>query len=245
MTKWLPDSTPDLISNESPLGATHRRGFLGRMAMAAAAAASVPGILTARSAPRDLGAGPDDWLNTLTGTHRCFFDAPLHGDGLPQIHAFNYLNTYKQTYGAKAGEVNAVLSCYGAPGLPATMPLAWNDAMWAKYKVGELIKLVDPATKQPVTRNVFWQPRQGDPVLFGGAFAMAGLANLMGMGTTVLMCNNAFTAWVGWMASQGRGDAAAIEKDIRANLNPGVITVPAMVIAIEKAQGKGIAYNRQ
>ena len=67
----------------------------------------------------------------------------------------------------------------------------------------------------------------------------------MEMGTTVLMCNNAFTAWVGWLAGSGRGDAAAIEKDIRANLIPGVVTVPAMVIAIEKAQGKGLAYNRQ
>ena len=30
-----------------------------------------------------------------------------------------------------------------------------------------------------------------------------------------------------------------------ANLLPGVVIVPAMVIAIEKAQGAGIAYNRQ
>ena len=233
---------PDL---SSPLGPTHRRGFLGSMAVAAAAAVSMPGILGAQPALRPSGPGPDDWLDRLTGAHRCFFDAPLHGEGLPQIHVFNYLNTYKQAYGTKPGEVNAVLSCYGAPMEPGSIVMAWNDAMWAKYRVGELIKLVDPATKQPVTRNVFWQPRQGDPVLFGGAFAVAGLANLMEMGTTVLMCNNAFTAWVGWMAGQGRGEAAAIEKDIRANLIPGVVTVPAMVIAIEKAQGKGVAYNRQ
>ena len=245
MTERHPDHMPDGIAGDSPLGSTHRRGFLGRVAIAAAAAASVPGLLGARPVPRASGAGPDDWLDGLTGTHRCFFDAPLHGEGLPQVHVFNYLNTYKEAYGAKKGEVNAVLSCYGAPMLPGSMVMAWNDAMWAKYRVGELINLVDPATKVPVTRNVFWQPRKGDPVLFGGAFAVAGLANLMEMGTTVLMCNNAFMAWVSWLAGSGRGDAAAIEKDIRANLVPGVVTVPAMVIAIEKAQGKGLAYNRQ
>ena len=39
--------------------------------------------------------------------------------------------------------------------------------------------------------------------------------------------------------------AEEIEADIRANLNPGVVVVPAMVIAIEKAQTAGIRYNRQ
>ena len=39
--------------------------------------------------------------------------------------------------------------------------------------------------------------------------------------------------------------AEDIQKDLGANLLPGVVMVPAMVIAIEKAQGAGIAYNRQ
>jgi hypothetical protein len=39
--------------------------------------------------------------------------------------------------------------------------------------------------------------------------------------------------------------AGDIEKDLRANLLPGVTIVPAMVIAIEKAQEAGIRYNRQ
>ena len=44
---------------------------------------------------------------------------------------------------------------------------------------------------------------------------------------------------------RGKGKAADIEKDLRANLLPGVTIVPAMVIAIEKAQAAGIRYNRQ
>lgn len=225
-------------------GNTHRRGFLGRVAAGVLAMAAVPELGRAASPGREeQGANPDAWLDRMTGKHRQFFDAPQHQDGLAQIHVFNYLNTYKTVYGAKPGEVNAVFTCYGAPGA-ATMPLAWNDAMWAKYRVGELIGLKG-ADGKPTTRNMLWRYQAGDPVLFGGMAAAAALENLGGMGTTILMCNNAFMAWVGWMASQGRGNAADIEKDIRANLNPGVITVPAMVIAIEKAQGRGIAYNRQ
>jgi hypothetical protein len=36
-----------------------------------------------------------------------------------------------------------------------------------------------------------------------------------------------------------------LDKDLRANLLPGVTIVPAMVIAIDKAQEAGIKYNRQ
>jgi hypothetical protein len=45
--------------------------------------------------------------------------------------------------------------------------------------------------------------------------------------------------------SQGKGKAADIDKEPRANVLPGVTIVPAMVIAIEKAQDAGIRYNRQ
>ena len=229
-----------------PSAPTPRRGFLARVAAAAAA-------LTAGSAvSRSLAALPaqalpqDKWLDLMTGKHRCLFDFPLHGDGLPQIHMFNYISTYKRDYNEGPATVSAVGTFYGAPGLPASMPLAWNDAMWAKYKLGELLKLTDPATRAPTVRNMFYRPRAGDPVLFGGAMAQAGIESLQQMGATFLMCNNAFMAWMGFLSGNGsKGNPAVIEREIRANLLPGVITVPAMVIAIEKAQGKGIAYNRQ
>jgi hypothetical protein len=38
---------------------------------------------------------------------------------------------------------------------------------------------------------------------------------------------------------------ADIDKELRANLLPGVTIVRAMVIAIEQAQAAGIRYNRQ
>jgi hypothetical protein len=226
---------------------TPRRGFLARVAAAAAA-------LTAGSAlPRPLAAArpaqtpaQNKWLDRMTGRHRCLFDFPLHGDGLPQIHMFNYISTYKRDYNEAPTTISTVGTFYGAPGFPASMPLAWNDAIWEKYRIGALLKLTDPATKAPATRNFFYRPRPGDPVLMNGAMAQAGIESLQQMGATFLMCNNAFMAWVGFLSGNGsKGNPAAIEREIRANLLPGVITVPAMVIAIEKAQGKGIAYNRQ
>jgi hypothetical protein len=42
-----------------------------------------------------------------------------------------------------------------------------------------------------------------------------------------------------------RGHLREINKELRANLLPGVTLVPAMVVAIEQAQAAGIRYNRQ
>ena len=220
---------------------THRRGFLGRTAASIVGALSVPKLLEGETVVQ--ASDPDAWLAKLTAPHRCLFDSPKHGDGLPQIHVFNYINTYKQAYNVPNTSINTVFTCYGPPG-PVTMPICWNDAMWAKYKVGEQIGLKD-SSGNFVTSNVFFRPKSGDPVLFNGAIAVAGLENLQKLGTTVIMCNNAFMAWVGYLAGKGFGTAVEVEKELRANLVPGTVIVPAMVIAIEKAQSKGIAYNKQ
>jgi uncharacterized membrane protein len=59
------------------------------------------------------------------------------------------------------------------------------------------------------------------------------------------LCANALGGWVLELEARGKGKASDIEKDLRANVLPGVAIVPAMVIAIEKAQEAGIRYNRQ
>ena len=222
---------------------THRRGFIGGMAAAAVGAGLPWNELAATSSPLIQG-DHDAWLAKQTGQHKCFFDFPLHGGGTPLLHMYNYIETYRRAYGTTPGQVNAIGSLYFV-GPTSSLPLAFNDAMWAKYKVGELLKLTDPKTNRPSERNMFYQPETGDPVLFGGAFKAAGMASLMEMGSTFLMCNNAFMMWVSQLAGAGMGSAADIEKELRANMLPGVYTVPAMVIAIEKAQSAGIAYNKQ
>jgi len=231
-----------------PFAPTPRRGFLARLAGGAAAltAGSALGGAVAPARAQGPASPHDAWLNGVTGRHRCLFDFPLHGGGVPLIHIYNYISTYSSAYGEPASAVSTIGTFYGPPGPLASMPLAWNDVVWEKYKLGELLQLTDPVTKAPARRNLFYRPRAGDPVLASGAFAVAGVENLQKLGTRFLMCNNAFMMWMGFLSGSGSsGNPSTIEREIRANLIPGVITVPAMVIAIEKAQGKGIAYNRQ
>lgn len=231
---------------------THRRGFLHRI-FGATVAVGIPAFAP-RSAMAQLSS-PDDWISRVKGTHRCLFDFPQHKNGMPLLHIANYLNTYSQAYKTAAGEVGAVGTFYSM-GNQSSIPLAFNDAAWAKYGLGEYLGLKD-ASGKPYTRNVFNRPTAADlplvmqaiqsPTIPGFAEFMPalGIENLQKMGTTFLLCANAFDGWCQELEARKKGTKADIDKDLRANMLPGVVMVPAMVIAIEKAQAAGIRYNRQ
>lgn len=230
---------------------TPRRWFLGR-ALAAAAAAAVPFRALRAEAASAPQAGPDDWINEVRGEHRCLFDFNQHGHGVPLLHMLNYLNTYNTAYGTTAGQVGAVGTLYGF----SSIALGFDDEAWAQYRLGEAVGVND-ASGRPYTRNVFHQPTEADGHVlaqgmnieprdaFNKAMVAMGIESLQNMGTKFIMCNNALNAWSGELEMQGRGEADAINETLRAHLLPGVTIVPAMVIAIEKAQGAGIAYNKQ
>jgi len=221
--------------------------------MFGAAAAAGLSLTGTRAAAQEAGA--DDWIKEVKGTHRCLFDFPQHGNGFPQLHIFNYINTYNAAYKTTAGEVGAVGTLYSV-GTKSSIPLGFNDSIWAKYELGSYLGLKDAAGK-PYTRNVFNKPTPEDlhlvlgyanlpslPAL-GGAMPAIGIENLQKMGTKFILCNNALGLWCMELEARGKGKSADIDKELRANLLPGITIVPAMVIAIEKAQAAGISYNRQ
>ena len=232
--------------------ATHRRSFFGRLAGAAAAAGLPLGFMRGAAAEE---TSPDAWIHEVKGTHRCLFDFPQHKNGFPLLHILNYLNTYAGVYKTAAGQVGAVGTFYGLGG-QASIPLAFNDAMWEKYGLGEYTALKDSSGK-PYTRNVFARPTKDDlhllmqaipsPTIPALAEAMPaiGIENLQKMGAKFLLCANALGGWCGELEARGKGKAPEIQKELRANLLAGVTIVPAMVIAIEQAQSSGIRYNRQ
>lgn len=213
-----------------------RRGFLGGAASAALGLALTPRIGAALSMP---AAGPrgadDEWLDRLTGTHRMLFDMPELSGGLPPLHMLNYLNTYNTAYQVPDTDINVVGTFYGG-----TTLLAVNDAMWAKYRLGEIAGANDPAGS-PWTRN----PWRTVVHAAGMEVAAAGIEALQRRGVLFLACNNALNFFVNVIAEARGADRAVVDGEIRANLLPGVIVVPAMVIAIEKAQGRGVAYRRE
>jgi intracellular sulfur oxidation DsrE/DsrF family protein len=174
---------------------------------------------------------------------------------MPLLHILNYLNTYAAAYKTGPGQVGAVGTFYSA-GRQASIPLAFNDAIWAKYDLGVYTGLKD-ANGKPYTRNVFNRPTSSDlhllmeaidsPMIpaLADAIPALGIENLQKIGAKFILCANALGIWCLELEARGKGKAKDIETELRANLLPGVTIVPAMVIAIEKAQEAGIRYNRQ
>ncbi|MEO8679909.1 MAG: hypothetical protein ABI665_12725 [Vicinamibacterales bacterium] len=236
----------------NPESTTHRRSFIGRM-FGAAAAAGLSLSATRVAAAEE--SAPDEWIKEVKGTHRTLFDFPQHKNGYGLLHILNYLNTYATAYKTGPGEVGAVGTFYSV-GRQASISLAFNDAIWAKYNLGDYTGLKD-ADGKPYTRNVFNRPTTKDlhllmqavdlPMIpaLAGAMPAIGIENLQKMGTKFLLCANALGIWCLELEARGKGKAADIETELRANLLPGVTIVPAMVIAIDKAQKAGINYNRQ
>src|SRR5437667_6722658 len=118
-----------------------------------AALAGVPIGAAAAEAQSTMATGPDSWLKEVKGIHRSLFDFPQHNNGMPLLHIFNYLNTYKEAYKAAPGSAGAVGTFYSV-GQKSSISLAFNDKTWAKYGLGEYLGLKD-ADGKFYTRNVY------------------------------------------------------------------------------------------
>ncbi len=236
-------------------GTANRRNFLATL-LGTAASATMIGVGRAEAQPpASAASGADAWIREVKGAHRCLFDFPQHKNGAPLLHILNYLNTYNEAYKSAPGSVGAVGTFYSI-GNQASISLGFNDAMWAKYGLGEYLGLKDKSGRA-YTRNVFQKPTSDDAHLLMQAFQTPNIPELVGavpaigieslqkMGTKFLLCANALNGWCLELQARGKGKADEIEKDMRANLLAGITIVPAMVIAIEKAQAAGIRYNRQ
>lgn len=213
---------------------THRRGFLGSLAATAAA------LGLGELVPRGLAAQPagtaaadpafDAWLNKITGRHKMVFDAPEVNGGMPVIWPRVWLNTTNDQYGTTDAQNGAVVILRHS-----AIPLAMQDAMWAKYKLGEVFHLTDGPANAPAVRNTFAKPL---PVPIPGT----GVEALVAAGVLFGVCHVAITVYSGVVAQNMGMDAAAVKQDWIANLLPGVQVIPSGVIAVSGAQEKGCAY---
>jgi intracellular sulfur oxidation DsrE/DsrF family protein len=67
------------------------------------------------------------------------------------------------------------------------------------------------------------------------------LTALQQRGVRFLGCGRSFNALAATLAGAG-GDVSALEAELHAGVLPGVMIVPAMVIAVNRAQESGITY---
>lgn len=212
---------------------THRRGFLGTLA--AAAAAGVAGLTPLRleAEPRRVSkAGMDAsfeaWLNKITGKHKMLFDAPEVNGGMAVVWPRVWLNGVNENYATKDTDNSAVIVMRHA-----AIPMAMQDALWAKYKLGEVfnIKNGDVAATANGFAKVLPLPLPG-----------TGVEALLASGAQIGVCNVALTVFSGMVAQKMGMDAAAVKAEWVAGLIPGTQVVPSGVLAVARAQEKGCVY---
>ncbi len=219
---------------------THRRGFLGRVATAAAALGIgelIPGHVdaqdytsTGQTAKAD--AAYTAWLNGIKGKHRQVYDAVEPNNGFSLIWAHVFLLTGAAAYGVPESELGVVVVHRHS-----AIPIAFKDAMWAKYKFGEFFKIQDKSTNAPAVRNVFANLKEGDL-----PFPEAAVEKLAARGVRFGVCNMAMTFYSMMFAQQMGGKAEEIKADWAANTLPGYTIVPSGVVAVNGAQSKGCSY---
>lgn len=222
------------------LNASSRREFLGRLAAGAAA------IGTVSFAPLQAQAEPflpehdyadvEGWFNKIKGKHRIVFDATQPHELMPFAWPKVFLLTNEATGTPEKDCSVVVVLRHDA------IPYAFQNELWAKYKMGELFKAHDPLTKEPAIRNPFWKPKEGDFKIPGVGNVQIGINELQNNGVMFCVCSMAITVYSAVAADMMKMDAEAVKKEWLAGILPNIQLVPSGVWALGRAQEKGCTY---
>jgi len=231
---------------------TARREFLGQLATAAVAIAGTacaapivaqsgpPAAAPAPAAPAT-GTGPqvkphwdETWFTELaTKRHKAVFDAPEVADGLVVTNAAVYFMSYKAAQNTTDSDMGAVLVIRHR-----AIPLALNDAMWAKYDLGHRLKLKDPETNKWAIRNPYYGSADRQPSDFT-------LARLHERGAVLLGCELALNGMAREeIAKWTNQDVKTVQAELHANVVPGLLLQASGIYAVTRAQEGGCTYIR-
>jgi hypothetical protein len=201
-----------------------RRRFFRRFggAVALGLAAFAPKPLYAQTKAEDVDGA--NWPGTLPGRHRQVVDAFAMNDGFPLAFAWTFLVPNKSA-------TAVVVLRHGA------FPIALGNAMWEKYKIGESLKIIDPETKAPATKNPFLRPKPG--VLLADDFA---IDRLLERGVVFGACNMALQVQSKMLAGNAGVTAEEAAKEWAANVIPGITIIPSGTWGVNRAQEMGCTY---
>jgi intracellular sulfur oxidation DsrE/DsrF family protein len=201
---------------------TPRRGFLARMLAAGAAigATTIPRVASASAA--STARDDEPWMRALSGKHRVIFHSHEPTGALALRWAATFLDTQKSNYGLRDADSSVVVGLNGK-----SIGLVFNDALWAKYPIGETLAM--PGSANP-----------------SGPRGNGAVAALIARGVIVLVCHNSLRAsGQRFLPEPARGDNAArtaFYEDAKDKLLPGVQLVPAMIVTLQQAQDRGCRY---
>jgi len=202
---------------------TRRRDFLAQLSVAAAAMTFDADELRAAAISSASTAEWDtSWLDRLaTAQYRVAFNASDISDGAALNYASTFLDHFHDVHDTADKQTRPVI-VFRRLGTP----VAFNDAMWERYPLGEDTKVTDSGTRVPAKLDVFLKQ----------------IETLNRRGLISLVCNVSVGSWGYSMAEKAKRDVEEVRRDLKANLIPGAILVPSGIYALIRAQNGGCAY---
>lgn len=223
-----------------------RRAFVGQ----AAAGLATLGTVTTSAAPQMVYKKTDwkiaDFEQLVKNKARVkqVYDEIQLGGGRFLNNIKNSLNGLHFGFDIPAEQIKVVGALHG----PANM-LNFDDYVWQKYRVGEFLKVDDPKSGQPATRNPFFPSKAApemryssqDPNDENSQFQDASIQGLQARGVQFLCCHTATEEQSRLLIKQfGLSQKPEeIVTDMMAHTLPGVLVVASMVAAIALLQSEG------
>jgi hypothetical protein len=202
-----------------------RRTLLARLiAGAASGMAGVGAAVNNARAASGLDLPP--WPAKLQARHRQLFDGIDSGNGPVLEFAHNFLASNPPMMAAAVIILRA-----------SAVPLALDHAIWAKYKIGESLRINDPETNAPAVKNPFLHPKPG--VLRSDD---AAIDRLLAAGAIFGACDVALHGHSKRLAHNAGVSTEEAAAEWTANVIPGIQIIPSGVWGVNRAQEAGCTY---
>ena len=221
-----------------------RRSFVGNAAAGIAVLAS-PTV----TAEAELLYKPSNWQ---TGTFdellkqrfeaKQIYDVTTVDEGNSLVHMVNSLNGLHFGFGIPTDKIK-IVAAFRAQ----ATAFNFSNYLWEKYPVGELMKINDPKTGKPTTKNIYYASASGNPPKYtsqdpnnsASADQDSSIQALQARGVQLLACHMAIQYHSGYIAKKLDLKQEDVVQDVQSHLLPGVLIVPSMVSAIVVLENKG------
>jgi intracellular sulfur oxidation DsrE/DsrF family protein len=208
-----------------------RREFLGLTLAALGGGA-------ANAAPERPTDEPQDaWLEQGGRRHRIIFDTiSAKGVGEALNFADNFYKANLSGYGIAGQDLSVVIILRHF-----SAAFGFNDAAWEKFgpSLSDWGQLAELGIKSPATANPY-NATPLEPKLFSNGRKLSGLTQ---QGARFAVCEVASRA-VAFMVSKATGaDTNAVLDEMKANLIPSAVMVPAGIVTLNRAQERGYSAS--
>lgn len=221
-----------------------RRKFVGGLGTSVAALGAL-GVATGSGEAQlvyqktDWNVGEFEKLVRSPAKVKQVYDVRAVGEGKFLNNVKNSLNGFVYGFGIAESEVKIAVALHG----PANA-LAFSDAMWEKYRLGEFVEVNDPGTGKPATRNIFFPAKAGGSdnlQEWSAKIQDHSIEALQHRGVKFLCCHTATEEQVVAMVKKFslKAEPEEIVKDLQAHVLADVLIVPAMVATVALLQSEG------